>query len=332
MEINNTVFENPEAFYLLALLPFMGAYWWFYHFKKSPKVIHSGKGFISQKSWRNYFTYSSDILKLLAFILMVFALARPRSFDESVETISKEGIDIVISLDISSSMRALDFKPNRLEAAKNIAMDFVDGRKNDRVGLVIYAKESFTQCPITSDYKVVKNLIKDIRFGILEDRTAIGMGLATAVSRLKDSKAESKIIILLSDGVNNAGLIDPETATDLAVKFGIKVYTIAMGKEGMVPYPAQGFFGKTVTQMPSEIDKKLLRSIAKKTRGKFFSAENNQKLIEIYEEIEKLEKTEVQELKYRSYTEHFRYFLIAALALLFLDKLLQYTLLKSVTG
>lgn len=330
---DNFFFENPEAFYLLILLPFIVLYWWKYSYKKSPKVVSTGKSFIKNKTWKTYFAYSSDLLKVISFILILIALARPRGTNEETETISKEGIDIVIAMDVSTSMKALDFKPNRLEASKEIAIDFLNGRVNDRVGLVIYAKESFTQCPITSDYKVLKNLIKEIKFGLLEDGTAIGMGLATSVSRLKESKAKSKVIILLTDGMNNGGLIDPETATDLAKKFGIKVYTIAVGRGGMVPYPAKGFFGgNTVQNVEMKVDKKLLKKIAKETGGKYFKADNNQKLMDIYNEIEKLETTEIKELKYRTYEEFYRPFLLLALALLALDKILQYTILKSVTG
>lgn len=331
MNSDNTFFENPEAFYLLILIPIVISVFWFIKRKKAPKVIHSNAQFVNTKTWKNYIVYLPIGLKLAALCLMIVALARPRGVDESVETISKEGIDIVLAMDVSTSMKALDFKPDRLEAAKNIAIDFVNGRKNDRIGLVIYAGESFTQCPITSDYKVVKNLLRNIDYGLLEDGTAIGMGLATSVSRLKASKAESKVVILLTDGMNNAGLISPETAIELAQKFDIKVYTISVGKGGMVNYPLKDAFGRSVVRkVQMDVDKELMENIANSTGGKHFVADNNEKLSAIYKEIEKLEKTEIQELKYRNYEEKFRPYLLAALLLLAVERLLKYTFLKSV--
>jgi len=331
MNSANTFYENPEAFYLLILIPIIGIVFWVVKRKKTPKVVHSNAQFIQTKTWKNNLVYLPFILKLAALVLMVFALARPRGVDESIETISKEGIDIVLAMDVSTSMKALDFKPDRLEAAKNIAIDFVNGRKNDRIGLVIYAGESFTQCPITSDYKVVKNLLRNIDYGLLEDGTAIGMGLATSVSRLKASKAESKVVILLTDGMNNAGLISPETAIELAQKFDIKVYTISVGVGGMVDYPLTDGFGRSVVRkVQMDVDKELMKSIANSTGGKHFVADNNEKLSAIYKEIEKLEKTEIQELKYRNYEEKFRPYLLAALLLLAIERLLKYTFLKSV--
>lgn len=327
----NTFYENPEAFYLLILIPVIIAVFWYVKRKQAPKVVHSNAQFIRTKTWKNYIVYLPYILKLSALALMIVALARPRGVDESIETISKEGIDIVLAMDVSTSMKALDFKPDRLEAAKSIAIDFVSGRKNDRIGLVIYAGESFTQCPITSDYKVVKNLLRNIDYGLLEDGTAIGMGLATSVSRLKESKAESKVVILLTDGMNNSGLISPETAVELAQKFDIKVYTISVGKGGLVNYPmTNGFGGTVVRQVQMDVDKELMENIANSTGGKHFVADNNEKLSAIYKEIEKLEKTEIQELKYRNYEEKFRPYLLAALLLLAIERLLKYTFLKSV--
>ncbi len=331
MNKSNIFYENPEAFYLLILIPVIIAVFWYVKRKQAPKVVHSNAQFITTKTWKNYIVYIPITLKLAALAFMILALARPRGVDESVETISKEGIDIVLAMDVSTSMKALDFKPDRLEAAKNIAIDFVNGRKNDRIGLVIYAGESFTQCPITSDYKVVKNLLRNIDYGLLEDGTAIGMGLATSVSRLKESKAESKVVILLTDGMNNSGLISPETAVELAQKFNIKVYTISVGKGGLVNYPLTDTFGrKVIRQVQMDVDKELMEEIAKSTGGKHFVADNNEKLSAIYKEIEKLEKTEIQELKYRNYEEKFRPYLLIALALLALERLLKYTFLKSV--
>lgn len=331
MNNESYIFENPEAFYLLILIPVIALVFWFLKRKSTPKVVHSNAQFVTTKTWKNYLVLVPFILKLGALALMIVALARPRGVDESVQTISKEGIDIVLAMDVSTSMKALDFKPDRLEAAKNIAIDFVNGRTNDRIGLVIYAGESFTQCPITSDYKVVKNLLRKIDYGLLEDGTAIGMGLATSVSRLKESKAESKVIILLTDGMNNAGLISPETAIELAQKFNIRVYTISVGKGGMVNYPLTDALGRVqVRKVQMDVDKELMENIAKSTGGKHFVADNNDKLSAIYKEIEKLEKTEIQELKYKNYEELFRPYLLAALLLLAIERLLKYTFLKSV--
>lgn len=331
MNSSDTFYENPEAFYLLILIPIILTVFWFIKRKQTPKVVHSNAQFITTKTWKNYIVYVPLGLKIAALALMIVALARPRGVDESIETISKEGIDIVLAMDVSTSMKALDFKPDRLEASKNIAIDFVNGRKNDRIGLVIYAGESFTQCPITSDYKVVKNLLRNIDYDLLSNGTAIGMGLATSVSRLKESKAESKVVILLTDGMNNAGLISPEIAIELAQKFNVKVYTICVGKGGVVKYPMQDKFGRTqVVEVTMDVDKALMKEIAKSTGGKFFVADNNDKLSNIYKEIEKLEKTEIQELKYRNYDERFRPYLLMALILLALERLLKYTFLKSV--
>ena len=292
---------------------------------------HSAANKFGKPGLKSYLVHSPFILKLIALGLIITALARPRTSDESIESITKSGIDIVIAMDVSTSMKALDFKPNRLEAAKNIAIDFVDGRTTDRIGIVTYAAESFTQCPITSDYKLVKNMLKDIKFGILEDGTAIGMGLATAVSRLKDSKAESKVIILLTDGENNSGLINPHMAIELAQEFDIKVYTIGVGKQGLVPYPGRDLFGReSVQRIESKVDEKLLKEIARETDGKYFRATNNAKLSAIYDQIEKLEKTEIQEMKYISYEEKFRPFALAAFGLLLLIPILKFTILKGI--
>lgn len=329
--MKTAVFENPAFFYLLLLIPILALGYILRRKTWFPKMGHSAASKFGKPSWKSYLVHSPFILKLLAFGLIVTALARPRTSDESVESITKSGIDIVIAMDVSTSMKALDFKPNRLEAAKNIAIDFVDGRTTDRIGIVTYAGESFTQCPITSDYKLVKNMLKDIRFGVIEDGTAIGMGLATAVSRLKDSKADSKVIILLTDGENNAGLINPYMAIELAQEFGIKVYTIGVGKQGNVPYPGRDIFGReSIQHIESKVDEKLLKEIARETDAKYFRATNNAKLSEIYAQIEKLEKTEIQELKYVSYEEKFRPFALGAFGLLLLIPVLKFMILKGI--
>ncbi len=325
------IFENPAFLNLLILIPILILGYYLRRKQWFPTMGHSAASKFGKPNWKSYFIHVPFLLKALAFGLLIIALARPRTSSESVESITKSGIDIVLAMDVSTSMKALDFKPNRLEAAKNIAIDFVDGRTSDRIGIVTYAGESFTQCPITSDYKLVKNMLQDIQFGLIEDGTAIGMGMATAVSRLKDSKADSKVIILLTDGENNQGQIDPYMAIELAQEFGIKVYTIGVGKQGKVPYPGVGFGGrKIIQQLDSKVDEKLLKEIADRTGGHYFRATNNEKLSAIYEQIELLEKTEIQEFKYVSYEEKFRPFVLVAFALLLLIPVLKFTVLKGI--
>jgi len=329
--LKEQIFENPTFLYLLVLIPILALGYFLRRKTWFPDMGHSAASKFGKPNWKQYLVHSPIILKSLAFGLIVIALARPRTSSETVESITKSGIDIVLAMDVSTSMKALDFKPNRLEAAKNIAIDFVEGRINDRIGIVIYAGESFTQCPITSDYKLVKNMLKNIKFGVIEDGTAIGMGIATGVSRLKDSKADSKVIILLTDGENNRGLIDPYMAIELAQEFNIKVYTIGVGKKGKVPYPGVGFGGRQIIQqMDSKVDEKLLKEIADNTGGHYFRATNNEKLSAIYKEIELLEKTEIQEFKYVSYQEKFRPFALAAFVLLLLIPVLKFTILKGI--
>ena len=260
------------------------------------------------------------------------ALGRPQTMDVSTRTRTNKGIDIVMAIDISSSMLAQDLKPNRLAALKRVAASFVDDRVSDRIGLVIYAGESYTKTPITSDRAIVKNALGEIQFeGLIEDGTAIGMGLATSVNRLKDSRAKSKVIILLTDGVNNSGFIDPKIASELAVEYEIKTYTIGLGSNGTARAPIgllpNGKFQYGMTKV--EIDEELLKTIAEKTGGLYFRATDNKKLEEIYEEINKLEKTEIEEFKYYNYDEKFRPLILLALALLFIEWLMRNTLFRS---
>ena len=258
------------------------------------------------------------ILRMSALGLLILALARPQSASHG-ENVYSEGIDIVLALDISSSMLAEDFQPNRIEAAKNVAQDFISGRTNDRIALVIFSSESFTQCPLTVDYSVLKNLLKPIKSGMIEDGTAIGLGLANAVNRLKDSKAKSKVIILLTDGVNNRGEIDPITAAQIAASFGIRVYTVGVGTIGEAPYPAQTPFGIRYQMMPVDLDEKALSQIAEMTDGKYFRATDNTTLKKIYKEIDRLEKTRIEVRSYRRFTELFYSYVGFALLLLMLD-------------
>jgi Ca-activated chloride channel family protein len=270
------------------------------------------------------------VLRILTLTLVVIILARPQSTDLHEKT-TTEGIDIVLAIDISGSMLARDFTPDRLEAAKDVAIEFISGRPNDRIGLVVFSAESFTQCPLTTDHAVLINLFKDIRSGIIEDGTAIGLGLSNAVKRLKDSDAVSKVIILLTDGMNNTGSIDPLTAAEIAKTFGIRVYTIGVGMKGMAPYPFQDVFGRTVIQkVPVEIDETTLQEIADMTNGNYFRATNNEKLRQIYTKIDQLEKSKIDVKEYSRKQEEYRLYAGFALLLLCLEMLLRYTIFRGI--
>lgn len=269
-------------------------------------------------------------IRILALSLLVIVLARPQSSNQW-ENVSTQGIDIVITLDISGSMLARDLKPDRLEASKNVAVEFISGRRNDRMGLVVFSGESFTQCPLTTDHSVLINLFKEIKSGMVEDGTALGVGLANAVKRLKDSQAISKVIILLTDGVNNRGAIDPITAAELAKTFGIRVYTIGVGTMGTAPYPQQDFFGRThYVQMPVEIDEETLQQISDITDGKYFRATDNNKLRQIYTEIDEMEKSKINVKEFSRKEEEFLPFALTALFLLVCEFVIRRTLLRSI--
>ncbi|WP_435254093.1 vWA domain-containing protein [Tenacibaculum sp. A30] len=333
MEWSNFEFHSPEFLWLLILIPLL-AFWSFYSRKKdSAKLkIPSTKGFKTQGSILPKLKPLLYLLRLLALTCLIIALARPRNVAVSKKTKTNRGIDIVMAIDVSASMLAKDLQPNRLEALKRVATDFVNRRPNDRIGIVVYAGESFTQTPITSDKSIVKRTISEIKWGQLEDGTAIGMGLGSAVNRLKESKAKSKVIILLTDGVNNAGFVDPKTATELAKGNEIKVYTIGIGTNGMAPVPwaRDPRTGKiSFKNQPVEIDEALLKHIASETNGKYFRATNNTKLKEIYDEIDKLEKTKIEEFKYYNYSEKYRLLVFLAGIFLLLEFLLKNTLFKS---
>ena len=324
-------FANPEYFWLLLLLPVALAWYIWKHNKQTASLkISSVKGF-KTSSLLAKLKHALFALRLLALAALITALARPQTEDISTRTKTTRGIDIVMAIDVSSSMLAKDLKPNRLSALKEVASEFIKGRPNDRIGLVVYAGESFTKTPITSDKSIILNALKDIAYGQLEDGTAIGMGLATSVNRLKESKAKSKVIILLTDGVNNTGFIEPQTAAELAVEFGIKTYTIGIGTNGNaltpIAYNPDGSF--RYGYRPVEIDEALLKDIAKATGGKYFRATNNKKLEDIYKEINKLEKTEVEEFKYHKYEEKFRPLALFAIGLLFIEWILKSTIFRS---
>ncbi|WP_298996978.1 VWA domain-containing protein [uncultured Tenacibaculum sp.] len=333
MKWNNFEFHSPEFLWLLILIPLL-AFWSFYSRKKnSAKLkISSTKGFKIQGSILPKLKPLLYLLRLLALTCLIIALARPRNVAVSKKTKTNRGIDIVMAIDVSASMLAKDLQPNRLEALKRVATDFVNRRPNDRIGIVVYAGESFTQTPITSDKSIVKRTISEIKWGQLEDGTAIGMGLGSAVNRLKESEAKSKVIILLTDGVNNAGFVDPKTAAELAKGNEIKVYTIGIGTNGMAPVPwaRDPRTGKiSFKNQPVEIDEALLKHIASETNGKYFRATNNTKLKEIYDEIDKLEKTKIEEFKYYNYSEKYRLLVFLAGIFLLLEFLLKNTLFKS---
>ena len=327
----NIEFANPEFFWLLLLLP-LALLWYFFKRKNEMASlrISSIKGF-TVKSWASKIKPALLILRLLALATIITALARPQTEDISTRTKTTKGIDIVMAIDVSSSMLARDLKPNRLSALKEVAANFIEQRPNDRIGLVGYAGESYTKTPITSDKAIVLRALEDITYGELEDGTAIGMGLATAVNRLKESKAISKVIILLTDGVNNMGFIEPRTAADLAVEFGIKTYTIGLGTNGNalspIAYNRDGSFRYGMRQV--EIDEELLKEIAEVTGGKYFRATDNESLEEIYDEINKLEKTEIEEFKYYKYEEKFRPLIFLAGILLLLEWGLRNSIFKS---
>jgi Ca-activated chloride channel family protein len=329
--LENITFANPDFFWLFLLLPFAVIWHFFKQKEETASVrISSLKGF-SNPSFLPKLKPLLFMLRLFALGAIIVGMARPQTEDISTRTKTTKGIDIVMAIDVSSSMLARDLKPNRLAALKKVAANFIKQRPNDRIGLVAYAGEGYTKTPITTDKAIVLNSLKDITYGQLEDGTAIGMGLATSVNRLKDSKAKSKIIILLTDGVNNSGFIEPQTAADLAIEFGIKTYTIGLGTNGNALTPIQynpdGSFRYGMRQV--EIDEELLKDIAKVTGGKYFRATNNEALEEIYDEINKLEKTEIEEFKYYRYEEKFRPWIWVAGILLLLEWLLRNTVFRS---
>jgi len=327
-------FLNPEFFWLFLLIPLAIAWlWWKNKEQTATLKISSVKGFKGSKSILAKLKPHLSGLRILSLCFLIIALARPRTVDISNQTKTTKGIDIVMAIDLSSSMLAKDLKPNRMEALKEVATNFVDARPNDRIGVVVYAGEAYTKTPVTSDKAIVKQAISDIKFdNVLQDGTGIGMGLTTAVNRLKDSKAKSKIIILLTDGVNNSGFIEPETASEIAKEYGIKVYTIGLGTNGMAEFPyAYAPNGRDFLyrMLPVEIDQELMKTIAKNTGGKYFRANNNSKLESIYNEINKLETTEIEELKYYDYDEKYRLFVIIAGILLLIEIALRNTIFKS---
>ena len=332
--MDKVTFLNPEFFWLFLALPFAIA--WLFWKRKNQSVtlkISSISGFKNSNSILVKLKPYLIVLRLLALILIIIAIARPRTVDISSQTKTTKGIDIVMAIDLSSSMLAKDLRPNRMEALKKVASNFVDARPNDRIGVVVYAAEAYTKTPVTSDKAIVKEAIRNIKYDrVLQDGTGIGMGLTTSINRLKESKAKSKVIILLTDGVNNSGFIEPETASEIAKEYGIKVYTIGLGTNGMAQFPyayAPNGIDFLYKMMPVEIDEKLMKTIANNTGGKYFRANSNSKLESIYNEINKLETTDIKELKFYDYDEKFRPFVWIAGALLLMEILLRNTIFRS---
>jgi len=323
-------FKHPFFFFLILLIPL---FWLYVRRQKRSTLTFSDLRLFKSRagSWKILLFKLLPLARLAVFVLFIAALARPQKMNAEKEYQTK-GVDIIISLDISGSMLAEDFKPeNRLVVAKQEAAKFIRGRENDRIGLVVFARKAFTQCPLTTDYDVLVKLLNEIEIGMIADGTAVGMGLATAVNRLRESEAKSKVIILITDGSNNAGNIDPITAAELAKTFNIKVYTICIGRGGLVPFPVNDpLFGKRYVQANVEIDEMSLKRIAAITNGLFFRSRDPRSLAEIYETINKLEKTEVKVKEYRTYDELFYYFLFPGLLLLFFEMVLSQTVLSKV--
>lgn len=330
--MNNIVFANPGFFYLLVIVPLIIIWYVFKGRRTTASLSVSGfEGYSDRASgWKVRLRHMLFAFRIIAVTLIILALARPQSTNRW-QRVTTEGIDIIMSLDISGSMKAMDFKPNRLEAAKEVGIEFVTSRPDDRFGLVVFAGESFTQCPLTTDLPVVTNFMNELDFGMVEDGTAIGMGLATAVNRLKESKTKSKVIILLTDGVNNTGEIGPVTAAELAASYGIRVYTIGVGSSGTAPIPVQDVFGRTVVQnMKVEIDEEVLKKIAGLTGGKYFRATDKTNLREIYTEIDIMEKTQLDVRQFSKRTDEYFPWLLAAVVLLVIEVVLRYTIFRTI--
>ncbi len=329
-------FANPLYLLLLLLLVPYVVWYLLRHRTAHPMLLVStteAYRFL-RRTWKQYLVHAPFVLRCVCYAALVMALARPQTMNNWKQT-DIEGIDIMLCVDISSSMLAEDIKPNRVKAAREVAIEFVSGRPNDNIGLTLFAGEAFTQCPLTADHSVLINMLQNLQcdmtqHGMIEDGTAIGMGLASAISRLKDSHAKSKVIILLTDGVNNRGDMSPLTAADIAKTFGIRVYTVGAGKNGLAPYPMPVAGGVQYVQVPVEIDEKTLRGIANATDGKFFRAESAKSLQKIYEEIDQMEKTKLSTKKFSKRYEAFMPFVLVALVSLLLELLLRITILKRI--
>ncbi len=326
--LNNISFAEPQFFLLGLLLPVMIAWYVKKNTGRQAGIkVSSIKSFRGLTSWKNTLRHVPFILRLLSIAFIITAMAKPQTKNDEQHA-EGDGVDIVLCIDVSGSMTAQDFTPNRMEAAKKVAQSFIDSRLTDRIAIVIFSGESFTQCPLTTDRAVLKSAVANIRNGLLEDGTAIGDGLSTSVDRLRSSKSKSKVVILLTDGENNGGLIGPLNAKEIAKAFGVKVYTIGVGTEGYAPFPVRTEMGVVMQQQKVTIDEKLLKEIANETGGQYFRAKDNAGLVNIYKEIDGLEKSKVEISTLTRYTEKFFPFVIAGLLLLLLEFLLRFTVLK----
>jgi Ca-activated chloride channel family protein len=330
--IQKLIFADPEYLWLLLLVPAAVVLYWYKlrHYTVPMQMSSTTALRQSVPGWKHYARYGLFGLRMLAISLLILALARPQT-NMNRQDISVEGIDIVLATDISSTMLAEDLRPNRLEAAKEVAVEFISNRPDDRIGLVVFSGESFTQCPLTSNHALLINLYKDISFGMIDDGTAIGDGLATAVNRLKESKTKSKVIILLTDGINNMGSIDPQSAAEIAELYGIRIYTIGVGTMGTALVPVRTQFGMQYQRMEVQIDEALLQKVSALTNGKYFRATNKQKLQEVYKEIDRLEKSKIDVTEFSRKKEEFLPFVIFALLLLTLEFVMRFLVLKIVS-
>ena len=325
-------FAEPLFLYLLAVVPAMVAFYLLKQQKTTASLTMPGLQPFEDTlpTFRHYLRHLLFVFRLVCITLFIIVLARPQATNK-FQNVSTEGIDIVLAVDISGSMLARDFRPDRLEAAKNVATEFISGRPYDRMGLVVFSGESFTQCPLTTDHAVLINLLREIQSGMIEDGTAIGNGLATAVNRIKDSQAKSKVIILLTDGVNNRGEIAPATAAGIAKTYGIRVYTIGVGTQGMAPYPVNTPFGIQYQDMPVEIDEAILKEISENTGGKYFRATDNNKLMQVYKEIDKLEKSKIDVRQFSRKEEKYFVPALIAFCLLAMEILVRNTIMRNLT-
>lgn len=327
--LSDISFAYPWVLSFLLVIPVLIAWYIWKGRKKQAAITYSSLKAVEKikPTLRERLVHLPFALRMLAILFLIIALARPQNFSAG-QSVNTEGIDIAMVLDISGSMLAEDFKPNRLDAAKNVIDNFVSARTTDRIGLVIFSREAFTQCPLTIDYSVLRNLLGDIKTGMIEDGTAIGNGIANGLNRLKDSDAESRVIILLTDGVNNAGEVDPISAAEIASTFGIRIYTIGVGTRGEAPYPVQTPFGTRYQMVPVEIDEVILKKIADLTGGEYFRATNNKALEEIYNKIDKMEKTKIEITSFRNAKELFAGWLGFGFALLLLELFTSKTILR----
>ena len=330
--MNGITFAEPHFLYLLILAPAIIIFYLLKQQKASASLSMPALSPFNnaKRTFRHYLRHILFALRVAAVILLIIVLARPQQTNR-FQNVSTEGIDIVIALDISSSMLARDFNPDRLQASKNIATEFISGRPYDRIGLVVYSGESFTQCPLTTDHATLINLLREVECGMIEDGTAIGNGLATAINRIKDSEAKSKVIILLTDGINNRGDIAPATAADLAKTFGIRVYTVGVGTNGVAPYPVNTLFGIQYQNMQVEIDEEILKNIAEKTGGVYFRATGNDRLTQVYGEIDRLEKSKIDVRQFSRKEEKYLLPALIAMIFIFLEVLIRQTILKNLT-